>query len=346
MNIYTLSSATTKYLPIQIYLLKKYIKDCEIKVVVGPFNGSDRPVYPIRNDDVEFILLPGETQTRIGKRSLFINYLSNNYILEDDKDSIIMDGDIFPIKDLDVEDLIIPKGIRNYISNRFFSISKEVERVSFIKEGYVDTDATQFVTLKSDFSLIPKEFETVRERIKEEEGTNGGNVEYFEPGFLHMKDMSFVTENNPQAAKYEALLKVAKSHGYNGEYQNLLSDNPDDLKEYMGEKSYLELVSRYSSEIMNWTKFGRPLRSPERVEEIFNICEACPFYKKISEGAGACLSCGCRLKSSVSLGINNKIAMATTACPEGYWSVEPEYEAIKETAKKKSCVKKIRGKKK
>jgi hypothetical protein len=86
----------------------------------------------------------------------------------------------------------------------------------------------------------------------------------------------------------------------------------------------LEKAKRYLAERKRWANEDKPVRSPEEMERIFNICRECPLFNKSTEVSGTCNECGCSLhKSRLTL---NKIAWATTSCPleEPKWVAEIE----------------------
>jgi hypothetical protein len=66
-----------------------------------------------------------------------------------------------------------------------------------------------------------------------------------------------------------------------------------------------------SKAVKDWIAAGRPTRTPERAQEVMDICQDCVHFK-----AGKCLACGCKLSC--------KIKMATTSCPlpEPKWTAD------------------------
>lgn len=60
-----------------------------------------------------------------------------------------------------------------------------------------------------------------------------------------------------------------------------------------------------------WIKAGRPMRTPEKIKELYNnVCKVCPHY--LSSGY-SCDICGCYINEGTSW---NKLAWATTRCPD------------------------------
>lgn len=71
-----------------------------------------------------------------------------------------------------------------------------------------------------------------------------------------------------------------------------------------------------------WLAAGCPIRSAERIKEIFALCRACEnFWPGATEEEGVCRLCGCRLRSVG--GLLNKIQMATEGCP----AIPPKWTA-------------------
>ena len=85
----------------------------------------------------------------------------------------------------------------------------------------------------------------------------------------------------------------------------------------MGEKqSIFNLAYRYTRALSRWIKAGRPVRSEEEIEWIFEAhCKPCEAF---DEESSSCLHCGCRVNLAKSAPLN-KIAMATEECPLGKW---------------------------
>lgn len=68
-----------------------------------------------------------------------------------------------------------------------------------------------------------------------------------------------------------------------------------------------------------WIAAGKPVRSAEEIEEIYETqCQPCEYFKPgRSVGRGSCGQCGCALRKAG--GVLNKIKMATEHCPAGKW---------------------------
>jgi len=79
------------------------------------------------------------------------------------------------------------------------------------------------------------------------------------------------------------------------------------------------LILRFLREYVKWAWAGKPLRSSEEMGRIFSICESCPFFDRYAPGEtyGTCNKCGCNLDKTDKG--RNKIAWATTKCPEEKW---------------------------
>ena len=86
---------------------------------------------------------------------------------------------------------------------------------------------------------------------------------------------------------------------------------------------------RYSRAVRRWVAAGRPVRSEEDVQNIFEIhCKTCEQYDQKKE---ACVICGCRVRRR-GLALLNKIRMATEGCPLGMWQADDKEEADSQQA--------------
>lgn len=78
--------------------------------------------------------------------------------------------------------------------------------------------------------------------------------------------------------------------------------------------SFGEKVTNYFGAIRRWVAHGRPTRSKEEIEQLFN--EHCKGCERYDEEKHACKNCGC-VVSTDSSPLANKLAMATESCPLG-----------------------------
>ena len=92
----------------------------------------------------------------------------------------------------------------------------------------------------------------------------------------------------------------------------------------------MSIIIDYLNERKKWADAGSTIRSKERIEELFNICQSCDKYIKIKENRGKCGVCGCYLTNRENATFN-KLAFSTTRCPleEPKWVEESGYENIK-----------------
>lgn len=78
----------------------------------------------------------------------------------------------------------------------------------------------------------------------------------------------------------------------------------------------LQRATSYLESRAIWTAAGKPMRSNERILEIYNnFCKPCEHYKSTGY---ACDICGCLINTGT---LANKICWATTRCPD----VEPKW---------------------
>lgn len=80
------------------------------------------------------------------------------------------------------------------------------------------------------------------------------------------------------------------------------------------EATTTEKVKNYFGAIRRWHALGKPTRSPEEIEKLFEEnCKGCDRYDNEKH---ACKNCGCSV-STKSSPLANKLAMASEHCPLG-----------------------------
>ncbi len=87
----------------------------------------------------------------------------------------------------------------------------------------------------------------------------------------------------------------------------------------------IDLIKSYALARRKWKQAGKPIRTPERMVEIHDICKGCDHFKPeggFMEGCDQCGVCSCNLSPTEEK--LNKIAWATTECPaeEPLWGPE------------------------
>lgn len=92
-----------------------------------------------------------------------------------------------------------------------------------------------------------------------------------------------------------------------------------------------ERLKKYQEEVDLWEKLGRPIRTKERISEIYN--ENCAKCDKLISNFGVtrCDECGCLVNTSMTL---NKLLFANCSCPIGKWDAEIKIEDTKTEIKK------------
>lgn len=89
--------------------------------------------------------------------------------------------------------------------------------------------------------------------------------------------------------------------------------------EKMETASLKDKVINYSKALRKWVAAGRPERSDERVQQLFDEhCSKCSMFDKKK---GVCNSCGCPSNTDQPA-IRNKLKMATEHCPLGRFDRE------------------------
>jgi len=83
---------------------------------------------------------------------------------------------------------------------------------------------------------------------------------------------------------------------------------------------------QYKKEQGEWLEQGAPLRSKEKIEEIYSICDQCDKGIKVNQLVNIiqCSECTCFIRPKGTKA--NKAAWATTRCPLDKWVEEPGYE--------------------
>ena len=81
------------------------------------------------------------------------------------------------------------------------------------------------------------------------------------------------------------------------------------------EAGFAERFKNYGMAIRRWVANGRPVRTEEEVQKIFDEhCKTCDMYLD-----GICRSCGCTVNSG-DFPLTNKLKMKTEVCPMGRWA--------------------------
>jgi len=92
-------------------------------------------------------------------------------------------------------------------------------------------------------------------------------------------------------------------------------------------KSIIGAPGRYFSARQRWEQAGKPERSDEEVQRIYEqVCKPCEHYKRLTTEHGWCKLCKCSLNLGSKL---NKIRWATESCPVDKWMAEVEIPETK-----------------
>lgn len=80
----------------------------------------------------------------------------------------------------------------------------------------------------------------------------------------------------------------------------------------------MQKVTGFVVAYKDWAAAGFPRRSPEWVQEIFDICKTCPLYNPEGKtpfgSVGTCEKCGCHVSNDPE-DMLNKIVLPNTSCP-------------------------------
>lgn len=89
----------------------------------------------------------------------------------------------------------------------------------------------------------------------------------------------------------------------------------------------IERIKAYREELAKWEEAGKPYRSKSEIEFIYKeYCEKCEYLTS-QMSVSVCDKCGCFLGKTLTL---NKIALATTNCPEKKWLAKENKEIKQE----------------
>jgi hypothetical protein len=97
-----------------------------------------------------------------------------------------------------------------------------------------------------------------------------------------------------------------------------------DSREAVGAPTLLKKAVSYASALRRWTAAGRPERTDEEVQQIFD--EHCNRCDKFDRDRKVCNSCGCPANTDQPA-IRNKLKMATEACPLGRFPAKVQTNA-------------------
>lgn len=81
----------------------------------------------------------------------------------------------------------------------------------------------------------------------------------------------------------------------------------------------LTRAANWTAAVAGWVAAGRPERSDEEVERIYNtFCAGKPPCRWFEPEKKRCVGCGCNVTDH-GPAVLNKIKMATQKCPRGFW---------------------------
>jgi len=90
--------------------------------------------------------------------------------------------------------------------------------------------------------------------------------------------------------------------------------------------SLIKQAETYLAERKKWADAGKPMRSQERIEELYQICKECEHFRSYY-----CGICGCYINKGTKF---NKLLYATTICPlkdigeTPKWIQEKEFDPV------------------
>lgn len=90
----------------------------------------------------------------------------------------------------------------------------------------------------------------------------------------------------------------------------------------------LNRATAFLREYAAWSAAGWPVRSAQRIAELFAVCQACEHFESTGQDRGRCRLCTCHV--STASGELNKLFWATTVCPADppRWAAEGDDDSL------------------
>ncbi len=286
MNVYIFGGEKRDYLPYQEFFLKKNLKDLDnIFYLQGPYYYKKTLAFSQKFEQSQFIDLQ----------------IDNSYVQPTVKPQLLeriirhvlnkhADGwSLF----LHADCFLIEKTNLKELLGEFqgvgsfgFGAQWTLTHPDILSNTRTDLLKNQFFNVKDVTLQIP---------------IDGINVQLYAPYFIHLDD--FMVDNQDTIDRKVKILDMIK-------------------REYPQDP--FSIAIRYLKDTWAWKKAGFKTRSPERIKEIFKICEGCEFFDRETLSEGECFSCGCHLDRDNTSGKWNKLARISSECP--YINEEGKHE--------------------
>lgn len=127
--------------------------------------------------------------------------------------------------------------------------------------------------------------------------------------------------NNTQSPQYQRIVDSAKCTSCSLKANDIQGTHPiatvtKSVEQVPTTPNLRTRILTYTEAVAKWITAGRPERSDEEVQRIFQEhCEPCSWRKRRSN---ICRGCGCRV-AAYGMAVLNKIKMATEHCPREKW---------------------------
>lgn len=234
----------------------------------------------------------------------------------------VLEADVLPMLDLNAQDVLA----NNYVAGRFsgnwtwFVFNTKHAVHPFYCENYTEHSAYGCKINRWPEDIVqPKNY------------TDKDHFEWCEPGFFHI-DRITLGLSDKKLLMVEEILGEPLGPPACKKITNLphIKFKPSlniPRKTQMNKTTLRNNIDSYEEELKRWEEAGKPVRSKEQMEKIFNtFCKHCSYYT-----GEKCHICGCMINLTTGL---NKLRWATTRCPDNppRWTedipVAEEKEAI------------------
>ena len=343
--IYSLLSHTDIWLKTHIKYLRQNLPETNrIVIVQGPY-GSFNPtssgnikLTQLSADKLGVELLEVPPDIAAGymvaeKEKHIIKLIMEKIANQPEELALIIHGDCFPVSVMTSEQLLKDKLIAGrdwygLVASTWLLFYKELANSKTLKklnrlvykwdvERPLSAERQQSLSIKLPTDMI---------------------VEWCEPGWLHLNGMS--AGENPDILEKQKIFKDYLSLD-NEKICEVLTNlpfhtphvyTPEETKqaqledeEYKRPNSFPPITTRISNYLESrkiWAAAGKPLRSQEKVNELFQICKNCIHYQTTTY---ACDICGCYINEKMDW---NKLAWSITKCPDNppQWLEEKDYQ--------------------
>lgn len=315
MNVvYILFSHDARLLPTQINLVRKYMDASRVVVVQGPVGDDNKLCWGkvrLTDDDAQRLQVDivEADSTLVGypwlvRRTLLYDQLIPTIRQQPEQYAWILEADVIPMKSISSSQIMGKNKIAGRFSGNWTWFCFQSQ---YVQNPIDCTEYKRFEAYGCKIEHWPPEI------IQPKDYQDKDHFEWCEPGFLHLDRITLGLQQK-KLDMFEEILghklgEPACQTIPDDELPHVKRKPSLKLKRHMPTKHNLkDNIVSYEQELDKWEKAGKPVRSPERMKEIFDThCFHCPYYT-----GEKCNICGCLINLTTGL---NKLRWATTYCP-------------------------------